>query len=222
MNAPNTRTVGPKTLERYKSFRKSKEEALEVYRQEWLLVIKATPNASRKQLATISSFLYMWLKKNDSEWLEAHLPCVRKTDRQSELKDWKKIDTEMAAAVEITAKRIREMPGRPIRISLAALMREVGHKSWLEFSLHKLPRTSKILKDYLEPVEDFLIRRVRWAEAQYAQRGSCPTRSYFEVCAGTRHKSGRTPAVQSIIDAALERLKERIHLTLSPGRGTQT
>ena len=208
MNTSSTRSVGPKTLERYKSFRRSKEEALEFYRQEWLSLLKANPDASRRQLATISSFLYMWLKKTDSEWLEAHLPLVRKTNRQGELKDWNKIDIELAPAVEATAKRIREAPGRPTRISLAAIMREVGHKSWLEFSLHKLPLTSKVLENYLESVEDFLIRRVRWAEDWYSQSGTCPTRHYFEVRAGTRHKAGKAPAVQSATDAAMERLSK--------------
>lgn len=208
MNALGTRTVGSKTLKRYENFRRSKEEALEFYRQEWLLVIKANPEASRRQLATISSFLYMWLKKNDSEWLEAHLPSVRKTNRQGDLKDWNKIDIELAPAVEATAKRITEAPGRPTRISLAAIMREVGHKSWLEFSPHKLPLTSKVLEDYLESVEEFLIRRVRWAEDCFSQSGTCPTRHYFEVRAGTRHKAGKSSAVQGEINNAMERLKK--------------
>jgi hypothetical protein len=215
MNAPGFRQVSPKTIERHKNFRRSRQEALEHYRKEWLSVLGANPDASRRQLMTLKSFLYLWLRKNDSEWLEVHLPPVIKGERKSELKDWENIDVELAAAVQATAKRIRGTPGRPIRISLAAIAKEVGHKAWLEHRLHKLPLTSKALDDCLESVEEFLIRRVRWAEEYYFQKGVVPMRSYFEANAGTRHKSGKRPAVQNEIDAALERLNTRLSSTLA-------
>lgn len=195
MNSPNTRSVGPKTIKRFKNYRRSRKEALDHYRKEWLLVLEANPAASRNQLAAVASFLYLWLNKNDSGWLETHLPLVRKGVRKEELKDWKSIDIKLAPTIKAAAKRIREMPGRPTFISLAAISREVGHKSWLEFRLHKLPRTAKALKVCLESVEEFLIRRVRWAEEHYSQIGACPARSYFETLAGTKHKSKEMPEV---------------------------
>jgi Tn7-like transposition protein D/TniQ protein len=210
MNCSNTRTVGPKTIKRFRNFRRSRKESLEHYRKEWLFVLAANPNASREQLISTSAFLYMWLGKNDSDWLETHLPPVRKGARKAELKDWASIDNELAAAVKATGQWIREMPGRPIRISLAAITREVGHKSWLEFRLHKLPLTFKALKDCLETVEDVLIRRVVWAEDWYAQNGLCPTRHSFEAWAGTINKSGKMPAVQNAIDGAMERLSKEL------------
>lgn len=211
MNAPGTRPVGSKTLARYKSFRRSRAEALEFYRQEWLSLLEANPSTSRRQLMTISSFLYLWLRKNDSEWLEDHLPPVRKGDRKTELKDWKSIDIELAAAIGATAKRIREMPGCPARVSMAAIAKEVSHKPWLEQHLNKLPLTSKALKDCLESVEEFLLRRVRWAEEWYYERGICPARSYFKARAGVKNKTGEMPAVQRAVDAAMERLSQRLN-----------
>lgn len=98
---------------------------------------------------TISSFHYLWLRKNDSEWLEAHLPQVLKGERKTELKDWKSVDSELAAAIEATARRIRGTPGRPARISLAAIAREVGHKSWLELRLDKLPNMNFVAKPWV-------------------------------------------------------------------------
>ena len=126
-------TVGPKTIRRYKNFRRSRMEALKHYREEWLYVLEANPKASRRQLMTVAPFFYWWLSKNDAGWLETHLPPIRKGERKAELKDWKSIDIELAAAIEVAANHIREMPERPTRISLAAIMREVGHKTWLEF-----------------------------------------------------------------------------------------
>lgn len=209
MNASGSRQISLKTIERYKNFRRSRSEALEYYRKEWRSVREANPNAGRRQLMTLESFLYLWLKKNDSEWLEGHLPPIIKSDRKIELKDWKSIDLELTAAIEATAKRIRETPGRPTRISLAAIVREVGHKDWLELKLHKLPLTSKALDACLESVEGFLTRRVKWAEEYYFQKGICPARSYFEVSAGTKNQSKKMQSVQLAVDAAMERLKNK-------------
>jgi len=164
MNVSGSRQVGSKTLERYQNFRISKGEALELYKQEWLEVLKDNPSASRRQLMTIASFLYLWLGKNAPEWLEANLPPTRKADHRGDLKDWKSIDIELEAAVEATCKRIREVDGRPVRVSLTAIIREVGHSAWIERCLHKLPRTSTALSNHVESHEDFLIRRVKWAE----------------------------------------------------------
>lgn len=209
MNVPGARQVGSKTLERYKKFRLSKEEALERYKRDWLEVIKANPGASRRQLMTTASFLYLWLGKNAPEWLETHLPPIRKSDHHGDLKNWESIDAGLAVAVRNAGKQIKEAKGRPVRVSLAAIAREVGHKAWLERCLHKLPRTSKALSKYLETHEEFLIRRVRWAEGWYSQRGTYPSRHYFEVHAGTRNQSGRSLAVQSAINVAMERLRAK-------------
>ncbi|MDQ3816229.1 MAG: TnsD family transposase [Acidobacteriota bacterium] len=206
MNVSGARHVGPKTLKRYKNFRIPKDSALELYKRDWLEVVRANPNASRRQLMTMASFLYLWLGKNAPEWLEAHLPPIRKGDHRGDLKNWNSIDAKLAPAVRSAGKQIKASEGRPVRVSLAAILRKVGHRAWIERCLPKLPRTSKALSKYLESHEEFLIRRVKWAEDLYIRIGKCPSRYYFEVHAGTRNKSGRSPAVQSAIDAAIERL----------------
>jgi hypothetical protein len=201
-----------KLLKRYvmtRQPRKLTQSSLEAHRNKWMIVRETNPDAGRGELRKIAYSLYLCLQRNDANWFKAHLPPVCKHSPLGKRIDWKNIDIELAKDVEATAKRIREMPGRPTRISIAATMREVGHKPWLEQYLHKLPITSQTLKNYLESAEDFLIRRVRWVEDWFSQSGNCPKRYYFEVQAGTRSKAGREPAVQSAIDAAMERLNKK-------------
>lgn len=167
MNAPGVRGVSLKTIERYKNFRRSRKDALEYYRKEWLSVLAANPHASRNQLMAAGNFLYLWLNKNDSEWLEANLPPARKFIRRGELKDWKSIDNELATKVKATADRIRNEAGRPKWICLSAIIREVGHKVHFEHRLNKLPRTAMALDTHLESLEAYTIRKVEWAEVCY-------------------------------------------------------
>lgn len=74
MNQSGARRVSGKTIERYSKYRDTRQNVLKSYRQEWLAVLKANPRARRQQLLNVANFLYLWLRKNDGEWIEAHLP----------------------------------------------------------------------------------------------------------------------------------------------------
>lgn len=73
--------------------------------------------------------------------------------------------------------------------------------------LHRLPKTAQALNDFVEPREDFFIRRVRWTESTFIQESRCPTYHQFEVRAGTRTKTGSAPKVQAAIHSALRNLQ---------------
>lgn len=115
-------------------------------------------------------------------------------------------------AVNKTAAKILSLSGRPTRVSKEAVIRKVGHRSWIEQRIDKLPLTAKALEKCIESNEDFLIRRVKWAEGYFCKNGITPTRHQFSVKAGTRTTSGSTPRVQEAITVSLERLRQRVSL----------
>lgn len=205
MNTQGTRRVNG--YERYSSYRQTIHDARHQYRTEWLAVRRANPKASRKQLIVIASFLYQWLRKNDSEWIEKHLPSVRKINRKVKRKDWKHEDRRLAAAFKASAKGIKYLPGRPVRASIAAITREISHRAWIERRLADLPLTAKAIRTHAESLEAYSIRKVKWAEAEFRQHGICPTRLQLMARATIRNKTGKTPAVQRAIDAAIARLQ---------------
>lgn len=210
MNTPSSRTVSEKTVRRYSNFRLSREEMLDQYREEWVALRKANPEASRKELNLISSFLYLWLKKNDSEWLESHLPVTRYKASRLPLVDWKNVDRKLSKAVIRSATRIKELAGKPVRASLAEVSREIGNKTYLEQRLHKLPLTAKALDAHLESLEAFAIRKIEWAANCYLQEDRIPTRPQLIRRAVVANKTGRTVLVQSAINAAMERLSKEL------------
>jgi hypothetical protein len=180
-------------------------------RREWLKLVQAMPNASRRDLINTSYYLYFWLKRNDSEWFETHLPPPRRVVCLISLIDWKSIDNELSAAVKASAIRIKNQPGRPIRASITSIIKEVGRRSWIEKRLDKLPLTAKVIKEFVESLEAFEIRKVLCTAECYMRGGFCPTRAQFIMRAGVKNKTGRTPAVQSTINAAMERLSKELH-----------
>lgn len=209
MNVPGARQVSKKTIQRYKKWRRTMQDAKETYRREWLSVLKANPKAGRNALINKESFLYLWLRKNDPEWIETHLPAARKFVRRGELINWSKVDADLSVKVEAAVRRIKELPGRPVRASKAAVIREAGSKAQIEMRLDKLPLTSRVLAEQLETLEELLIRRVAWAERYYLEEGICPTRLQFVVLIGARTKAGSSARVQSYVDDAIMRLGSR-------------
>jgi hypothetical protein len=173
-------------------------------------VIKANPKASRKQLGELAYFPYAWLGKNDPEWLATHSPPPRRNYPKRSRLDWKKIDRELSAVIKALIRDIKNLKGKPVRISLAEVVRRVGYRSYLERQLDKIPRTAKILAQGLESRETFVIRKVQWAEDCYRHEGICPAHYQFIERAGAKNETGKRSIVQRAIDAALEILNKEL------------
>lgn len=208
MNQPRARRVSEKTIERYSKYRDTRQDVLNGYRREWLTVLKAYPHASRQELIQIANFLYLWLRKNDGEWIESHLPTSRsrKTPPRGKNVDWVKVDQELSKDFIAAATHIKNQPGKPTRASLEAVIREIGWEGRIQRYRHRLPLTVEAISQHAESLTDFSIRKVLWAETHYRQVGILPTRAQLVRYAGVFHKTGYTPAVQSAIDATMERI----------------
>jgi hypothetical protein len=205
MNSPGARQVNG--YERYRSYRRTMEEARSHYRIEWSAVRESNPQVSRKQLIAIASFLYLWLRKNDRAWIEKNLPPIIKPIRRIKHIDWKNEDRQLAPALKGAAQKIKNLPGRPQRASITAITREIGHRAWIERRLADLPLTAKAIQLHIESLEAYSIRKVIWAEQLFHHEGLAPTRHQLMTRAVVRNKTGRTPAVQSAIDDAIDRLR---------------
>jgi len=81
--------------------------------------------------------------------------------------DWKQRDLELSKEVAAVCQSIiHDRAAKPLRITIALIGKRVGRLSWLEKKAFKLPVTMAILSQYVESVEQFQQRRVRWAAEQ--------------------------------------------------------
>lgn len=207
--SPGSRPTSKQVIERYSNTRKTLEEARERYRQEWLTIRKANPKAGRLELISLSYYTYWWLRRNDVEWLEENIPPSQTPLPPPTRVDWESVDKELSMAVGAAVSKIKGTEGRPVRVSVTAIIKEVGHRAWIEKCLDRLPLTDGVISENLESYKACSIRRVQWAVASYQEKGKTPTRLQLMVRAGVRTKAGNTPEVQSEIDAAMESLKQR-------------
>jgi Tn7-like transposition protein D len=149
--------------------------------------------------------LYGWLYRHDTAWLKAHLPAKRKARRQVPLVDWQQRDQELAQLVEISAHRLRHQAGKPTRITLAAIGRDIGQLALLQQHLPKLLVTGRLLKDFIETRETFAIRRIQWIAKQYECEQLRPRKWEFIKKAGVE-RMVMVPQVKEVLEATLQRL----------------
>ncbi|MBD2566591.1 TnsD family Tn7-like transposition protein [Anabaena lutea] len=194
-----------------KQFSDSQEEKFnepnksELYRKEWLTLLNNNPNSDRVSLRNQCWRVYSWLRKNDSEWLEAHLP-PRRRNNGSIYVNWEIKDIQLAEAVRQSAERMKNSPSRPVRITARMIGKDINQLSAIHNKIDKLPLTAKALSEVVETREAYTVRRVWWAAEYFLQENKLPTRSQLEHLAGIRHGNELTdlPKVQEAIEAALD------------------
>lgn len=91
-------------------------------------------------------------------------------------RDWGEIDRACIAKISLLpAPLLKESP--PVRITFAELDRRIGKRDWLLTHQHLLPQTKAFLDHTLESLENFQLRRIRWA-IQELELGGGPVKAW--------------------------------------------
>jgi Tn7-like transposition protein D/TniQ len=203
-------TEGTRCLQGYKRHfnpRNDLSQKLAKNRANWLKKYKKHPQASREILIKKFPFLYSWLQKHDTEWFESNLPKPQKVYRKNPHLNWEKIDIELSKAIKKVGKEIIRTKGRLIRISLTEIARKVGHKSWIENRKAKLPLVTKVIDEILEPLEDFMLRKLLNTESRYIKEMKVPTRQQLIRRASINNTTTASSSrIQDEINMSLERI----------------
>lgn len=180
-----------------------------LYRDEWSSIREQHPHASRSQLnKKLAGRSFTWLHKHDKEWLLAHLPARWKRIGSARKVDWEKRDDRLAKEVVASAQRLRNAPGRPVRITQQAIGRELDEMTSLNSkkSLSNLPLTVKALRSVVEARIEYAIRRIKWAATQL-QLEEVTGLSELRLRAAICHEIWYVPEVKAAFDEALQLLQ---------------
>jgi hypothetical protein len=200
------RPTSEKVLTKYAKTLETFDRAMESRREHWLSVRKKNPKAARQELIPLASYTYYWLCRHDPQWLAQNMPQAKTKAPEPIRVSWEAWDRKFPKDIERISARIKTQKGRPIRVSKEEIIRHIEHRSWIEQHLDKLPETASTLTKCVESREEFLVRRVKWAESSFMQERRCPTRHQFVVHTGTRTRTSNAPKVQSAISQALQNL----------------
>lgn len=120
------------------------------YYEEFLSFYKSNPQTTRKEISENIPAVYRWLLKNDREWFEKHMPKVKSAGYRNRV-DWKKRDELLLEKVKQVLKNWDNDKKRPVRITEAAIAREVLNRNYL-FGSYRMyyPKTSAFVESIVE------------------------------------------------------------------------
>jgi Tn7-like transposition protein D/TniQ len=154
-------TIDVKDKPSNNSFEKEKKK--QNYRNQWVYTVNINEGVSVTEIRLKNQKLYMWLYRNDKDWLRFNSPTIKKGNRNN-LKlrvDWKKRDARIAARVESIVSNILKEKNPPIKITKNEIGRRLGKLSSFIKNLDNLPMTLKVVNQSLETTEQYQIRRIK-------------------------------------------------------------
>lgn len=143
----------------------------------------------------IDRVVYNYICKYDREWYHKVTPKNVKKHKGAMI-DWKKRDKELLEKVKIAVLNIKKKEGKPIRICMSSIKREISVERKLDNA--KLIKTRKYIEDVIESKEDYLIRKIKWGINEMLKEEEPITRYKVQVkCGITCYRSDK---MKSFID----------------------
>jgi hypothetical protein len=172
--------------------------SIEERRKEWLNLIAENPGANRSGLKQISKGLYTWIYVNDWDWYNRVTPNRESRKKREESVDWEKRDEKCLNLAKEAVKELYEKEGKPIRILPSNIRKEIGAKRW--FDNKKLVKTRHYIKEATEKIEDYRVRKIKWAIEKMINNGEKLTVYKIQLKAGF---GGANKEVKTLIQKIL-------------------
>jgi Tn7-like transposition protein D/TniQ len=177
------------------------------YRALWLSFREENQRDQAQQIYSKEQ-IYKWLYNHDREWLQEH--SLRQKQRRARKNyfavDWQQRDVVLVNEIRSSVSRLRKAPGRPVWLNTTSILRENRLKHIIRNNLDRLPLTNQALKDSIESIELYTVRKVHWLAERYLQEGTCPSRRQFIQRGCFDRLEKQSISVRSAINDALQML----------------
>ena len=148
---------------KHKKARASKiEDIRQQKRDTWLNLQFINPALSKTEIRKLAPDVYTWLYRRDRHWLNENSPKLKKPKSSINKIDWNVRDGEILIQAQNAVSNLLKK-NKPVRITVGRIGATLGLKALLDKHLDKLPQTKAYLDSVTETVEDFQIRRIKWA-----------------------------------------------------------
>lgn len=117
----------------------------------------------------IGKGLHTWIFRYDREWYEEVTPKNQLRKKRVDIVEWEKRDEECLKLVKVAVKLILAKEGKPARVTPISIRRTIGAGRW--FEKKKLVKTHKYMEEIPEDINNFRIRRIKWAINEMIQNG---------------------------------------------------
>ncbi|WP_449598480.1 TnsD family Tn7-like transposition protein [Niallia sp. Marseille-Q9988] len=166
-------------------------------RNKWVKLLEENKDASRSQLKDIGKGLHTWIVRYDREWYEEVTPKNQSRKKRAESVDWKKRDEECLKLAKEAVKVILAKEGKPARVTPLSIRRAIGAGRW--FEKQKLVKTHRYLEEVTEDINNYRIRKIKWAINEMTKQGLSLTPYKIKRYAGFDAESGEVSRLVSHI-----------------------
>lgn len=144
------------------------------------------PSLSRTGLRIENPALYMWLYRNDKEWLLNNLPFSQKRMKAKGRINWTLRDEEYSLLIIIEAVNI--LIRIPLtRVTKTTIAKRLDLLAKFQNCINMLPNCNKILDDITETNQEFQIRRIRYYAEQFRRENIPYSKSRLVRTAGLKN-----------------------------------
>jgi hypothetical protein len=140
------------------------------HRETWLTLQREHPEASKTTLRQMAPATYAWLYRNDREWLNQNSPTLRVPVSATNRVDWHERDKLILAQVMDVLPQLLKAE-KPVRITTGRIGKTLDVQALLEKHIDKMPLTKAYLESVSESIENYQIRRIKWAIVKLEQQG---------------------------------------------------
>lgn len=174
-------------------------------REKWLKLIAENPGANRSQLKEKGKGLHTWIYKYDWVWYDKATPKGLLGKEKSGTIDWDKRDEECLRLAKEAVEIIIQRKGRPMRVTPSSIRKTLGFGSW--FRNEKLVRTQLYLEQVKEEIDEFRIRKIRWAIEDRIKKGESLSVYKVQLHAGF---GGEGKNIKKLIMGVLEEQEDKL------------
>ena len=164
-----------------------KDDALEMYKERLLEVIKNNSNETRTKIRTLASKEYLYIYRRDRQWLDKNMPIKIKKVVSSSSIEWDERERIMLKMLREKADDLLQLP-KPVRLSKTLLGNSIGKLATIEKHIHQLPRIKEYLDSTCESVEAYQIRRCKHVIRKLEEEGKEVREWKVQRIAGIRKK----------------------------------
>ena len=185
-------------------------------RRQWLAILEEAKDEPLSVLQRRAKGVYSWLTRHDKDWFDAHRPIPRMRSRMptslaradQRNKDYTRHDTLVAEAIRVAARKLVNLPGRPVKVTRNRITLDVPDVRRLRAGMNRLPLTTQVLQEVVETREAFALRRIKWTLDRYIEERSCPRQWQFLDRAGLEVQILQIQSVQQAFEAAVNMLSQ--------------
>ena len=154
-----------------KKYQPKCEDEIIQKRNRWLELMRTYSNESKSFIRYKDISVYTWLYKYDTEWLNKNSPTKKVGNRKDQLIDWDKRDEEIFALVKVAVYEIKMSEEKPERITVTSIAKKINKVTLMQRHIDRLFKTKEFLNYNVESLEEFQLRRVKWAIKELAKEG---------------------------------------------------